>query len=272
VSLCNIYPHFGRFPFPIQSLIFKEYKVAKKKFADGDIGNNDYDERGICSCFFTRKYSLPCQHLFLADLINGSTLIDDEIWEIFVDRWEQCGYEVFFSREAVEVEEQQRPVSLSNAPLKTCIELLTNSFYNFQDQFQGEQLPNPMISFVQNVSQRLREMTEDNLPTFNLNNGQMHAPNNTANTVGNTAIDLNYRSSSASTPSMPQVFNASHPSLINLNYSSSVSPIPPGAYTRRNITASPVFVDETHTFNNRAHSASTRKRGRLQRKAGVAKK
>lgn len=43
-----------------------------------------------CSCFFFRKYFLPCRHMFQLYMSLTDGWLNDAIWEIFVDASGEC--------------------------------------------------------------------------------------------------------------------------------------------------------------------------------------
>jgi hypothetical protein len=249
-SLCSVYPQLSKFPFPIQSLIFTQYQEARKLYADGETGDITFDEetREMCTCLFTKKYFLPCRHVFLIDLVKDESLITDEEWNKYTDGWDECGYEVFWQRGLVEVEEQQRPAVQSNVPLKTCIELLTNSFYMFQDA--SPELPNPMVDFVEKVSQALRNMTLEDHPTINLNYDQM----NNSSTLSNLPLDNGISGGVHGSPSrLPQQYNnpSSSSEFVNAHEGNNHQPV---------VTAT--WVDETQTTIRQQRQSERRRQKR----------
>ena len=95
-SLCNTYSKLGVFPYPVQKMIVQEFHKAKSRFEEG----SSYDplNNARCECDFIRKYCLPCKHIFLCDLYDPG-FITDEDWDYFTDGWEECGYEIYETKE-----------------------------------------------------------------------------------------------------------------------------------------------------------------------------
>ena len=65
-------------------------------------------EDNTCSCRFARSYWLPCRHVILA---YNLALIDEPNWEEYAALFDESGFEIYTTRELVEIEEKSRDIS-----------------------------------------------------------------------------------------------------------------------------------------------------------------
>jgi hypothetical protein len=125
VSYAQKFPELKVFPFPVQRLIAQEIKEAHSIYEnENEIEELDTTE---CSCQFYKKYYLPCKHMFYTDLIMEEVEMDlkknhvvqrflgTEDWMKFQRGWAECGYEIYFSKEAVLVTNPTLPEDRSLA-------------------------------------------------------------------------------------------------------------------------------------------------------------
>ncbi len=63
---CQDYPHLALFPYPIQSLLVKQYKIARKEIVADEEPQESVEDDLVCptDCLFYRQYQLPCKHLW----------------------------------------------------------------------------------------------------------------------------------------------------------------------------------------------------------------
>jgi hypothetical protein len=95
-SLCSKYPKLDMFPFPVQKLTVEQYNKADARFNEG---REYFDlDSPFCDCEFSRKYCLPCKHVFLNDLYHPGFITLDH-WETYADGWEESGCEVYRAKE-----------------------------------------------------------------------------------------------------------------------------------------------------------------------------
>ncbi len=66
-------------------------------------------ENSTCSCRFARSYWLPCRHVILA--FEFLSLIEEPNWEEYASQFDESGFEIYSSRELIEVDEEPRESS-----------------------------------------------------------------------------------------------------------------------------------------------------------------
>lgn len=62
---CQDYPQLALFPYPVQSLLVEQFKIARKEIMEGEELQETVGDDTVCpvDCLFYRQYQLPCQHL-----------------------------------------------------------------------------------------------------------------------------------------------------------------------------------------------------------------
>ncbi|CAG8801287.1 18135_t:CDS:1, partial [Racocetra persica] len=90
-----------KFPYPIQKMVVDEIFVVAKKLekSKGPPGLISLD----CQCLFFCRYLLPCRHIF-HDHIYGTNKLTIDSWRKFQRIFEDNGFEIYESRELVEIE------------------------------------------------------------------------------------------------------------------------------------------------------------------------
>ena len=107
VSEVADYPELIQFSFPMQQLIVSQIRDAMGRCAsDKEVRMLDSSAPN-CDCKFFRMYYLPCKHMFHADMMLDVGWITEEIWKMFADFSGESGYEVYVTRDRVEVEESE---------------------------------------------------------------------------------------------------------------------------------------------------------------------
>jgi hypothetical protein len=43
-----------------------------------------------CECEFSRKYLLPCKHIFQIDIFGDEDILTDEVWDTYVQIFQDC--------------------------------------------------------------------------------------------------------------------------------------------------------------------------------------
>jgi hypothetical protein len=71
-----------------------------------------------------------------------TSFLTDAAWENFYDGWEECGFEVYFTRERQAATstidtEQKEPETINNMPYKENIAILQETYYKMLDNFTG---------------------------------------------------------------------------------------------------------------------------------------
>lgn len=107
--LTKTYPSLKQFPFAVQKTIaLEEKKVAIRLEQDMPLPVQEYSNGlFICHCLFSRRYQLPCQHLFhmyqaeprardgLGHEILESGILTPEMWAIYKERLNGGGFEMY---------------------------------------------------------------------------------------------------------------------------------------------------------------------------------
>ena len=97
------YPWLSEFPYPIQLLLLDEIKGATTL---AELGHDStLSAEGTCSCRFARSYWLLCYHVILAYELLGQ--IEEPNWDEFARQFDESGFEVYYTRDLVEVEEDE---------------------------------------------------------------------------------------------------------------------------------------------------------------------
>jgi hypothetical protein len=95
----DIIEEIHKFPFPLQQLLVKEAcavmdRIEKGKGAPGLSSLN-------CYCLFRNRYLLPCKHIFHEHLYGSVKLLTVDAWKMFQGMFDECGYEIYESRESI---------------------------------------------------------------------------------------------------------------------------------------------------------------------------
>lgn len=81
---------------------------------------------------FFRKYFLPCKHKFFSDLnfkeMSLLTYFTSDMWMEFTIRWEESGFELYYSRETVQAPTNSAEL-LSSAHFKKSLEILREFYF-----------------------------------------------------------------------------------------------------------------------------------------------
>jgi len=132
------YPSLYKLPYPMQKLISKELDLAETKIQEGAEVRGVNDDMS-CSCIFSRKYQLPCQHAFYHD--NLYQLMTETHWERWIFMFDECGMEVYEGMEQVYVIKQIDEEI--GAPIRTILrfretqEVLRAAFYRYREQMEA---------------------------------------------------------------------------------------------------------------------------------------
>ena len=54
-----------------------------------------------CHCLFQNRYLLPCKHIFHEHMYGNVKLLTVDAWEAFQKMFEECGYEIYESRDSI---------------------------------------------------------------------------------------------------------------------------------------------------------------------------
>lgn len=116
----SVFPGFDTLPYPLQKRLVDEVKAAKQQLLkeendDGQYtGNLYYGDSKSCECDFCLQYLLPCRHIFFRHLKHEETdktpLLTSKDCEDYVAMFQEGGYEVYYHKEAVEVEFIEDPI------------------------------------------------------------------------------------------------------------------------------------------------------------------
>ena len=89
-----------------------------------------------CCCKFNRKYQLPCKHLFQLDIYGKEKVLTDTIWEKYLIQFEDCGFEVYYSLEKVDVffEEQSTVLADKQLEIYGSFEEIKDMFWSYTDK------------------------------------------------------------------------------------------------------------------------------------------
>ena len=95
----DIIEEIHKFPYPFQRLLVNESsavmeRIEKGKGAPGLTSLN-------CHCLFRNRYLLPCKHIFHEHMYGNVKLLTVDAWEAFQKMFEECGYEIYESRDSI---------------------------------------------------------------------------------------------------------------------------------------------------------------------------
>jgi hypothetical protein len=139
-------PWLRDFPFPVQRLIAKSIQLGTELYkseSDESVTDVVVDET-TCSCFWYRKYGLPCQHLWYQHLTIGCLKQDNfNQWSAM---WEEGGFELYFTRDWVFVKDsgeddnEPDPVARRAAAIrlrmKECLEMIRSKHFELEEKAQ----------------------------------------------------------------------------------------------------------------------------------------
>lgn len=100
ITLTKTYPSLALFPFAVQWLIStRESKVIVQLQQHMSIPVREQAPDGlyICSCLFSHRYQLPCQHIFHIDQLNTEPILSQSKWEKYFEKFDAGGMEIYES-------------------------------------------------------------------------------------------------------------------------------------------------------------------------------
>jgi hypothetical protein len=98
------FPWLSAFPYQIQLLLLDEIKAAETLAEKGK--DPSLEPNFTCFCRFARSYLLPCRHIILAYDWLGS--IDEPDWEYYANQFDESGFEIYWTKGLVELEEEEQ--------------------------------------------------------------------------------------------------------------------------------------------------------------------
>jgi len=116
-TLTKTYPSLKRFPFAVQKTIaLEEKKVAIRLEQDMPLPVRELSNGlFVCYCLFSRRYQLPCQHIFhmdhaeprardtLGHEILETGLLTPQMWGIYEERLNGGGFEMYEKQPGEEI-------------------------------------------------------------------------------------------------------------------------------------------------------------------------
>ncbi len=90
-----------KFPLPVQQLIGDETLAVTRRLEKGKPSPGL--ETAACYCRFFTRYLVPCRHIFHEDWYEVNKLLTEEKWTAFQRMFAESGFEIYQSRERVEV-------------------------------------------------------------------------------------------------------------------------------------------------------------------------
>ena len=92
------YPFLISLPVLLRTLVVQQIHEALRRLKEGDIGRVlQYGDE--CECEFFSTYSLPCQHIFIADEQNG--YLSEDLIDTYISTFEESGIKVYENWETV---------------------------------------------------------------------------------------------------------------------------------------------------------------------------
>ena len=89
-----------------------------------------------CHCRFFTRYLVPCRHIFHEDMY-GDKLLTPERWLVFQQLFAENGFEVYQSRELVDVpptqEEAEREAGLRHMQFNEMLERLRDQYWRVEE-------------------------------------------------------------------------------------------------------------------------------------------
>ena len=98
------YPWLSEFPYQIQLLLLDEIRAAEE-LAEKGKSCRLAEDQVTCDCKFARSYWLPCRHVIYAFCFLS--IIPEPDWSQYASLFDESGFEIYTSRELVEVEESE---------------------------------------------------------------------------------------------------------------------------------------------------------------------
>jgi hypothetical protein len=96
----EIYPDIQRFSYAFEQLLIAEIIAGFNLNHEGEAPKHKLlDPRNIknCDCCnFTRKYLLPCKHVFQLDQLSVYSTMTKDLWDHFHSICQERGYEVYY--------------------------------------------------------------------------------------------------------------------------------------------------------------------------------
>ena len=95
----DIIEEIHKFPFPFQHLLVKEARAVMDRIEKGKgaLGLSSLN----CHCIFRNRYLLLCRHIFHEHIYGSIRLLTVDAWKAFQGMFEECGYEIYESRESI---------------------------------------------------------------------------------------------------------------------------------------------------------------------------
>ncbi|RHZ68590.1 hypothetical protein Glove_294g103 [Diversispora epigaea] len=125
------------FPFPIQQKIVSEVHAVEKRIEKGK--DVPVLTSLNCYCLFFRQYLLPCRHIFHNHLYGEKKLLTTNAWEQFQQMFMESGFEVYISRELVEIElpkktEAEKAMENRRSTINELIERTRNAYWRVEEK------------------------------------------------------------------------------------------------------------------------------------------
>jgi hypothetical protein len=159
------FPWLNVFPYQIQLLLLDEIKAAEKL---AELGKEpSLSDANTCSCRFARSYWLPCRHVILA--YEWLASIEEPNWVEYAHQFDESGFEIYSTRELVEVQEERHVYSRDvEAKLNTseALDQIRSRFFElseFADQLDNEEKDRLFKRWEDNVAQFSRALIGSSL-------------------------------------------------------------------------------------------------------------
>ena len=133
-----------KFPYPVQLLIADEALAVTGRLEKGKAPPGLVTAE--CHCRFFTRYLLPCRHIFHEQIYGATKILTAEKWASFQNLFEESGFEIYQSRERVEVEEIQsesvREAEARQERLSEMLERARNQYWRIEEEGNAEMANN----------------------------------------------------------------------------------------------------------------------------------
>jgi len=130
-----------KFPYPVQRLIGDEALAVTSRLRKGKAPPGLMTAECYCSFFTT--YLVPCRHIFHEDMYGSTKLLTAEVWDTFQQLFAENGFEIYQSRELVEVlpphQEEQRETEARHLAFNEMLERLRDQYWRVEEAGDADQ-------------------------------------------------------------------------------------------------------------------------------------
>ncbi len=131
----NVIDNVIKFPLPILRQLAGEIEEMNKKVAAAKFPRQH--QSTSCDCEFSRKYLLPCWHVFHYHIFM-QPIFTDAIWQSFIDQFEESGIAVYEKAvraeiPAIELTQNERELIMAKNQANEVLEIIRNNFFSYLD-------------------------------------------------------------------------------------------------------------------------------------------